>query len=289
MPIVTFPSRGERGSHRRAVGARPVICACACAWLCSGWVAWRPAGARAAGAYVGEYAGQYSFRFAQNGQQPGHGYSDEAQEDFSWDVRFASGSGSQPPVASMSAGGTDRFARAGDVEDPESVTCTISANQSPQLAPRYFAVEAGAVAGTVDVRAIVPVLTGATGQVTVAPANGVCAGVDATGAAVNCDPFGCAWECVSFAAAPAFDGAWAISLTDAQLGSFPRSFQASESMSPCSEPTVSYAAERSLSATLDVVAADPAGKAARKPARRRRRTRAHGRSLHSAGDDRGSR
>jgi hypothetical protein len=173
----------------------------------------------------------------------------------------------------MSVSGTDRFARAGHVEDPETVSCAIAPDQAPTLAPQYFDVEPGAAAGTVNVRAVVPIFTGPTGQVTVGPSSdGVCAGLDATGAAVNCDPFGCAWECVGFAADPAFDGAWSISLTGAPVGSFPRSFQASEAISPCSEPAVAYSAERSLSATLSVVAADPPAKPAGAPRRRSRVT-----------------
>jgi hypothetical protein len=269
MSVVTVPARRERGLHRRVGEARGAWRALACAAICWGWLASHTLVAHAAGAYVGEYAGQYSFHFDQTGLQPGHDYSDEAQEDISWDVRFGGGSGSRASVASMSVSGADRFARAGHVEDPEAVTCTIAADQAPTLGPQYFDVEPGAAAGTVNVRAVIPIFTGPAGQVTVGPSSdGVCAGLDETGAAVNCDPFGCAWECAGFAADPAFDGAWLISLTGAPVSSFPRSFQASEAMSPCSEPAVSYSAGRSLSATLSVVAADPpAGPAAKAPRR----------------------
>jgi hypothetical protein len=270
------------------VGTRRLGRALVCICLCCCWLASHARGAHAATLYVGEYAGQYSFHFDQAGLQPGHGYSDEAEEAFSWDVRFDGGAGgssrSRAPVASISASGSDRFARAGDVEDPEAVTCTIVAEPSAQLAPQYFDVQPGAVAGTVDVHAIIPIFTGAAGQVSVGPASsGVCSGLDATGAAVNCDPFGCAWECVAFAANPAFEGAWVISLSDAPLASFPRSLQASQAMSPCSESTVSYAAERSLSATLNVIAEDPPSMPAPKPSPRKRHKRPRRRALHSAG------
>jgi hypothetical protein len=297
MSVVIVPGRG-RGSDWRAVRARRA--AGALAWVCLCWwgLAARADDAHAASAYTGEYAGQYSFSFAQAGLTPGHEYSDQAHESFSWDVRFGGPAGgadsvrSQPAGASIAANGTDLFARAGHVEDPAAVACTIAASASPQLGLQSFDVQAGAVAGTVDVRAIIPIFTGVSGQVSVEPStDGVCAGLDASGAAVSCDPFGCGWECVSFAAEPAFDGAWAIALSNAPIASFPRSFQASETIAPCSEPTVSYSAQRSLTATLSVVASDPQGASPAKPARRpaprararpRRKPRHH-RALHSAG------
>jgi hypothetical protein len=297
MSVVTVPGRG-RGSDWRAVGTRRAAGALACACLCWWGLAAHAIDARAATTYVGEYAGHYSFSFDQGGLAPGHEYSDEAQENFSWDVRFggsaggADGARSQPVRASIAANGTDLFARAGHIEDPEAVVCTIASSASPQLGSQYFDVQAGAVAGTVDVRAIIPIFTGASGQVSVAPAtDSVCAGLDATGAAVSCDPFGCGWECVAFAAEPAFDGAWSIALSNAPIASFPRSFQASETITPCSEPTVSYSAQRSLTATLSVVASDPPGASPAKPTRRPaprapaqpRRKRSHRRALHSAG------
>jgi hypothetical protein len=280
------------------VGARRAAGALACACLCWWGLAAHAIYARAATTYVGEYAGHYSFSFDQGGLAPGHEYSDEAQESFSWDVRFGGPAGgaddvrSEPFRASIAANGTDLFARAGHIEDPEAVACTIASSASPQLGSQYFDVQAGAVAGTVDVRAIIPIFTGASGQVSVAPStDSVCAGLDDTGAAVSCDPFGCGWECVAFAAEPAFDGAWSIALSNAPVASFPRSFQASETITPCSEPTVSYSAQRSLAATLSVVASDPPGASPAKPARRSaprapaqpRRKRSHRRALHSAG------
>jgi hypothetical protein len=292
MSVVTVP-RGERGSRRRAVGTRRLARAFACASACCGCLAAHADGAHTT-RYVGEYAGHYSFHFDQQGLQPDRGYSDEADEDFSWDVRFQSAtggpSGSQTPVASIAAGGSDRFARTGDVEDPEANTCTIAAQPSTAPAPRDFEVVAGAVAGSVDVHAIIPIFTGAAGQVSVGPSsNSLCAGLDAAGAAVNCDPFGCPWECVAFAADPLFEGAWVISLVDAPIASFPRSFQASQTMSPCTQSGVSYAAERSLDATLTVLARDPPGPPAAKPSRSRPRKHPRRRALHSAGHDRGSR
>ncbi len=297
MSVVTVPGRG-RGSDWRAVGTRRAGRVLAC--MCLGWwgLAAHAIDAHAASPYVGDYAGQYSFSFDQAGLTPGHEYSDQAEENFSWDVRFGGSSGgadgvrSQPARASIAANGTDRFVRAGHVEDPEAVACTIAPSASPQLGSQYFDVQAGAVAGTVDVRAIIPIFTGASGQVSVAPAaNSICASLDATGASVSCDPFGCGWECVAFAAQPAFDGAWAIALNNAPIASFPRSFQASETITPCSEPTVSYSAQRSLTATLSVVASDPPSASPAKPARRPaprararpRRKRRHRRALHSAG------
>lgn len=220
-------------------------------------------------AYVGEYSGQYSFQFHQEGQQPGRVYDDEADEELSWDAHFAAASASRPATAKVSVSGSDRFVRAGGVEDPETSACTIASRHASTLAPQYFQLEAGAAPGTVDVRAVIPIFTGTAGLVTVGPsANSVCSGLQDTGAAVNCDPFGCAWECVAFAAEPAFDGAWLIDLEGVPLSSFPRTFQSAESMSPCSEPTVSYSAQRSLSATLSVVASAPPGRVAAKRARK---------------------
>jgi hypothetical protein len=286
MFVVTVPTRVERGLHVRAIGARRAWRALACGCVCAGWLAFHALAAHAAGAYVGEYTGQYSFHFDQTGLQPGHGYSNEAEELFSWDVRFgatAAGPRSRQAVASLSAGGIDRFARAGHVEDPDAVTCTIAPSPSAQPSAGYFDVEPGAVAGTVNVRAIIPILTGPTGQVTVAPSsNDVCAGLDAAGSAVNCDPFGCAWECVDFAANPAFDEAWAISLTGAPVSSFPRSFQASEAMSPCAETATAYSAERSLSATLDILAVGSSGKPVVKPPHRSPAREPHPRTSHRA-------
>jgi hypothetical protein len=239
-------------------------------------LAWHAVGAHAAAVYLGEYRGEYSFHFSQEGLQPGVEYSDEADEDFSWDVHFGDSGGSQVSEASISASGIDRFARAGDVEARADVTCTVAQDPAPVLAPQYFDVEPGSTAGTVDVRAIIPIFTGAAGQVTLAPASDeVCAGLEATGAAINCDPFGCGWECVSFAANPAFDGSWEIALRDVPVRSFPRSFEASEKSSPCMEPAVAYAATRSLKATLSVLVRAPAPKASHK--------RRHARAVHSAG------
>ncbi len=92
MSVVTVPRRG-RGPHRRAVGTRRAAGALACVCLCWWGLAAHAIDAHAATTYVGEYVGQYSFSFDQAGLTPGHEYSDQAQENFSWDVRFGGSAG----------------------------------------------------------------------------------------------------------------------------------------------------------------------------------------------------
>jgi hypothetical protein len=284
MATVKVPTRGDR-SARRGTPRRwqnTGLLACLLVWFA--WLACQPLPGQAATVYSGEYRGEYSFHFRERGLQPGVSFSDEADELFSWDVHFRRAAGAAPITAAIIATGSDRFVRAGDVEAPEEVSCSVAPSPSPMLAPQYFDVQPGTSSATVDLHAIVPILTGASGQVVVAPiSNGLCHALDATGAAVNCDPFGCGWECASFAADPAFDGAWSISLSGVPLRSLPRSFEASETSAPCSEATVAYTATRSIKATLSVLVQAPPAPKAHHKASRNSHTRRKRSALHSAG------